>query len=104
MASSSGNDNTNEFSLPKVRLHEGISDYPWWWRNASFYLARQDLLLLWLKPEPEGNSTAARTLWERANAQAKGNIILMLSESVQVWATALCVDTAKAAFEQWKFL
>lgn len=104
MASSSGNDNTNEFSLPKVRLLEGISDYPYWRRNAWAYLIRQYPLLLGLKSESAGNYTAPRTAWEWANALAQRRSILMLSEYVQVWAIALFDDTTNTAFDLWEFL
>ena len=94
----------NDFGLPKVKVLEGIADYPHWRRNVRAYISRHDPLLLGLKQGPQGSSAAARTAWERASAQAKGNITLMLSESVQVRAIALCDDHSKTAYDLWQFL
>lgn len=91
-------------SLPKVKPLEGIVDYLHWQRNALHTLLVSIFFLLLFKEGSESNSAANRVSWNRENSVGKNNIILMLSESVQVRAIAYCDDSTKSAYELWQFL
>ncbi len=75
--------------------HGAIKDFICW---------RRDPLLPGLSAEPNGNSAAARTAWEKANFTVKSAISLCLTEQVKVRAMAYTDDDNKSAPELWKFL
>jgi len=92
------------FSSRIVKPLLGMTDFARWKRNAKAYLVHQDPSKLGLMPAPMGNTAAERRAWNHANALAKSNITLLLSEQVQIRAMAYIDDESKTAHELWEFL
>jgi len=103
-------DNNYSTRYPRVEPLVVVADFPRWRRNARADLNRQDPKLLFLKDQPavpanqEAIDESEWALWINANAIAKANIILMLSDAVQIRAIAYVDDEAKTAKELWEFL
>ena len=87
-----------------VKALEEPKDYAFWRRNARAYLTRYDPLLLGLKPAAQGTSASDINRWREASAQAKATLTLLLSEQVQVRASANIEDYDKSAHDLWEFL
>lgn len=87
-----------------VKKLEGSADYAYWRHNARVYLTRYDTLLLGLQEEHNSTSNAAITKWGEASAQAKWQLIILLSEPVQFRAIELIDDYEKTVYDRGPFL
>ena len=95
---------TSKNDLPKLSKLQGANDFAEWKRLMKAYIRREDIFLLGLKEAPPGNSQAAQTAWNKAQIQAKSNIILNLGPQPQIRCRSIVDDDDKTAHELWSFL
>ena len=95
---------SNKTDSPKLLKLQGANDYAEWKRLMKAYIRREDIFLLGLQEAPQGNSNAAITAWNKAQIQAKSNIILNLGPQPQIRCRTIIDDDDKTAHELWTFL